>query len=227
MGNLLSTHLASTVKFPEEALRRSFFSARNPTPGTGIAGLDASTARSATAGSLLSVFNAAEVDNSSNSIVPVRLFLRATSVNTSASDLFFAIYTDVINRWSSGGTAITEVPHYAEATTGWGVPTSDATIYFGNLVTAAASSEKKIWTQEMSTTIGAVDDTFDLWFGDGPSLPVSVTTPTGYFETVSAIVPPVWLGPGASMLFQTWGASQAADNDFEFEFWYLNKPHVA
>ncbi len=224
MSNLFANMAASAQQFPAEALKRSFFTARNPTPGTGIASDDTSTARSATA-ALMTVFNSAEVGGEANVIIPVRLWLRATTVNTSGAELYLAIYTDVINRRSSGGSAITEVAHEASAENGWVAPTSKATIHFGDITAPAASSEVKIWTREVLTTIGAADDTYDLWFGDAPANFAPVAAATGHHEVSVHVVPPVWIGPGATMLVQNWASSQSADNDFEFEFWYVEQPH--
>ena len=204
------------------ALHRSYFTARNPTPGTGIASKDAAIARDPLVANM-TLFNDSK-DNSSfdpRIIIPVRLRIEARSVNTTASDLFAAFYTDEVVRRASGGTAITEVPSVNSAEVGYATPTSAATIYFGEIVCAAASTEVKHFTEEISTTILKADDTFDFWFGDAPGL-VNQVGATGYKETTTWVVPPLWILPGASMLFQSWGTAQAADPAFAFEFSYLD-----
>ena len=223
--NMFSTILAGGVKheFSSGALRRSFWRASNPTTGTGIASLDAATARSATA-NLMTVYNSDTTDQRAR-IIPVRLWLRATAVNTTASDLHAAIYIDKINRWSSGGTAITPTYTGISGHEDWTAPTTKATIKFGVLVTPAESAEVKVYDREITTTILKADDEFDFWFGDAPGLIAPTVAATGYYEKSVIAVPPVWLDPGATMIFDTYGTAQAADPAWEFEFWYVEHPN--
>ena len=214
--------------FADQGLSRSLFYATNPTSGTGIASEDASTARSATAG-LMNVFNDTADGVGGNVIIPIRLWLRETAINTTASNLSFAIYVDGKQRWSSGGTAITEVPTITSGEADFTEPTSNAMIHFGELVLSAATTspgENKLWDREVSTTIGAADDTYDIWFGDGPSLFPAAVAATGHYEDNIFIRPACWIRPQSSLIFQSWGASQAADPAFEFEFWYLETPNA-
>ncbi|KKM88304.1 hypothetical protein LCGC14_1260130, partial [marine sediment metagenome] len=180
----------------------------------------AATARSATL-NLMTVFNSGADGGNSNMIIPVRLWLRCTATNTSASQLNLVIYTDGINRYTSGGSTLTGTPIIQSGETGYVAPTSKATIKFGELVTTAASSEVRVYDREIRTTILAVDDTFDIWFGDGVRSTGEVVV-TGHFETQTVIVPPVYLRPQATMIIDTYGASQAADPAWEVEFWYLD-----
>lgn len=204
-----------------EALRRSTFLATNPTPGTGIVMEAASTSRSATA-AFMNVYNAATTAQG-NYIIPVRLRLVATQANSSASDWRIDVYTDSANRWSSGGSAITEVPLEDSTVTDFTEASSKATIHFGNLTLSAATDENLVGTQTVMKTIFAADDVVDIWFGDAPGSvgPQSTT----HLEVVSAVFPPVWIGPGANLSFHGYGASQTDDPAFEFEFLYLERPN--
>ena len=222
--------IAPHVKdFADVGMSRSIFTARNPTTGTGIASADSSTARSATVG-VMNVFNDTADGVGGHVIIPIRLWLRQTAANTTASDLFMAFYIDGKQRWASGGSAITETPCITSGEADFANPASNATIHFGDLVLSAATTspgEKKIFEREVRTAVGAADETYDFWFGDAPSLyvPASGATDTHEYSGLN-LVPPVWLRPQSSLVFQQWGASQAADPAFEFEFWYLETPNA-
>ncbi len=220
MGNQFSMMAPAVKQFSTSGLNRSFFVARNPTTGTGIASLDAATARSATA-NLMTLFNSGGDGTDTNLIIPIRLWLRATSVNTTASDLKMNIYTDGIDRYTSGGTTITPVSTLQSGEADWVAPATKATINFGLLVTAAESSEVKIYDREVLTTVLAADDTFDIWFSDGVRSNQEVVV-TGHHETTTIIVPPVYLRPQSTMIFDTYGTAQAADPAWEFELWYID-----
>lgn len=206
-----------------DALSRSFFVASNPTAGTGIATADAATARSATANAM-TVFNS-DTTGKTARIIPVRLWIRATAINTSAADLKAVIYLDDIDRYTSGGTTLSSVACIDSGLAGFAEPTSKATINFGVLVTAAASDENKIYEREITTTILKADDEFDFWFGDAPSILAPTAKATGYYEKSVILVPPMWIDPGATMVFDTYGTSQAADPAWEVEFWYIENPN--
>ena len=218
--NMFSMMAPAVKQFSTSGLSRSFFVARNPTTGTGIASLDGAVARSATA-NLMTVFNSGVDLTDENVIIPVRLWLRATAINTSATDLKLAIYTDGIDRYDSGGTTITPVSGVQSGQAAFVAPTTKATIQFGVLVTTAESSEVRVFDREVLTTILAVDDTFDIWFGDGMRSNQEVVV-TGHHETTTIIVPPVYLGPQSTMIVDTYGTLQAADPKWEFEFWYID-----
>lgn len=222
MNRFMMTALGFKHNFADVALSRSYFRAQNPTAGTGIASLDAATSVSTTSG-ILSVYNAATAAQG-NVIQPVRLRLRATAVNTTASDGRIAIYTDTIDRYTSGGTAITET---ACINSGEGsafvAPTSKATIRFGALTTPAATAEVKIVDRLVISTILAAGDVIDCFFGGAAEM--FGDTGTGHPDTIAHLFPPVWIRPLSSMVVWWYGTAQAADPAFEFEFDYLETPN--
>lgn len=197
--------------FADEIYHKSTFVYNNATAGTGIASLDAATTRSTTSG-ILNLYNAAAASDADRLICPVRLRLRAASVNTTASNGSIAIYTDNQDRVSSGGTALTATA-CVMGDSAYTLPTSYGTVKVGSPTLAAQSAEKKIYEQVVISTILAAGDVFDIWFGDGPA---TSDANTGHPDTIAVHVPPVWLHTGASMTVWWYGASQAADPDFEF-----------
>ncbi len=217
--------IAPNVKtFADEALSRSSFVATNPTPGTGIASLDASTSRSATA-ALMNVYNAAATDGTQPYvIIPVWLKLTASAVNTSATDFTLDFYLDSANRYSSGGSAITEVALIDSAVADFTDPTSKATIYFGALTLAAETDETLVASKRIATAIMAVDDVFEIYWGGGPGSGGRDGTMLRGPGTCE--VPPMCIGPVANMSIHGYGTSQTADPGFEFEFFYIEKPNA-
>ncbi len=209
--------------FTGEALSRSTFIANNPTPGTGIASADAATAFSATVG-LLNVFNAAATNGTEPYVIrPVWLKLFGGAVNTTASEANVTFILDEANRWSSGGTAITEQALIQSAEPDWTDPTSKATIYFGELTLAAATDANQVGHVKISKVILVADDHIDIYWGGGApgGRDGTMLRGPGSFE-----VPPVWIRPGANLSCHWWATAQAADPAFEFEFFYVESPNA-
>lgn len=217
----LYAHLAPHIKsFADRALSRSVFVATNPTTGTGIASTAAATSRSPTVG-LLNVFNGADTATGTNIIIPVYLRLMATTANSNATNFRLAFYTDSANRYSSGGSAITEVECVDSGQSDYTAPTSDATIHFGVLTLAAATDEQLIAHPMVAKTILAASDVIEVYFGIGPSVETS-TASEAHLERTQVVIPPVWLLPGANLSVHEFGASQTVDAEFEFEFCYID-----
>jgi len=202
------------------SLFKSTFVATNPTPETGIASTDDTVAFSATAG-LMNIYNGA-TNAQGNWIRPLHLKLRATAVNTSASDFQIQFNRDIINRWSSGGSAITEVSSFGNTdisdTT---LPTSKATIYFGALVLAAASSSVLLGHEIVSDTIFAANDQINIIFDYGPEAGYNVDA----VEVSNFYIGPMAIGPGHNLSLHAWGNSMAADPAFEFRLVYAEYPN--
>ena len=224
MGNRFTQIFANPKSFGEEAGVRSNFVATNPTTGTGIVSLAAATARSATA-NLMTVFNNADEDDGEDYVIsPVRVRLTATEANTTASDLRLVIYTDIIDRYTSGGTTLTAVSTIASGEASFTAPTTKAVINFGLLVTAAASSEKLIAHPMLRQTVMAAEDVVDIWFGDSSGEAAGDGTNV---KGNSHTVPLITLRPGACMILDVFGTAQAADPVYEVEFWFVENPHAA
>ena len=201
-----------------DKLSQSFFSAGNPTPGTGIASTDAPTSFSATVG-LINIYNAADPANGEHHrVIPIGICLRALAVNTGATSFVLIGYEDNINRYSSGGTALTENNLYMTSQTGWTTRTAKAAVHFGVLTLAAASaSVKKVFNQQISDVIYAADDTVMIWFGEG------ATGENGNRNNI--VLPPIYLGPGGNLSIHELAASQSADPGFEVDIWWAETGH--
>lgn len=207
-----------------EAGVRSNFVATNPTTGTGIVSLAGATSRSATA-NLMTVFNNADEDNGEDYVIhPIRLKLTATEANSSATNLRLVVYTDIIDRYTSGGTTLTAVETIASGEANWSPPTTKAVINFGLLVTKAASDENLIAHPMLRQSVLAAMDVVDIWFGDSPGMAAGDGTNV---KSNSNVVPLVTLRAGACMIIDVFGASQAADPVYEVEFWFVENPHAA
>ena len=217
--------IASNPKgFTDEALSRSTFVATNPTPGTGIAMQDDSVARSAVL-AMMNVFNSADsLLNEFYVIIPVWLKLQASAANTTADDGSLDIYLDQVDRYTSGGTTITPQALIQSAEADFVDPTTKATINFGELVTAGATDENLVAHVNVATAVLTVDDLIELYWGDAPGSggrDGTLVRGPGSFS-----VPPMWIRAGANMSLHWYGANQAADPGFEFEFFYVEKPNA-
>jgi hypothetical protein len=204
------------AKNGKEGLSESVFYATNATPGTGIASKDAPTSFSATAG-ILNIYNSASTSAGDNQyVIPVYIRLTATTANTSATNFRLVGSLDVIDRYSSGGTALTGASTSADTRTGYASRTPKATIYAGELTLAAASSAKRVFNTYVSQAVLTADESLEIWFGEAPS---------GSLGDNVKVVPPVWIGRGCSLAIHEIAASQAADPAFEYEVCWIEAGH--
>ncbi len=225
MGTRLNQLFDSPKDFGEEAGANSTFTAINPTPGTGIASQDDSTARSATA-ALFHVFNNADEDAGEDYVIhPIRLRLTATAINTTASDFRLSLYTDIIDRYDTtgSGTTITPVETIASGEPDWSVPSTSAVINFGELTLDSASDENLISSPLVMKTIFAASDIIDVYWGD---MPGTGTLDGTHMIGNTFLFPAIHIRPGASFHIAGFGTAQAADPAFELSFWYAESPHA-
>jgi hypothetical protein len=194
-----------------------YFVATNPTAGTGIPGIAAADGINALE-NLISVYNA-DTAAGGKRIYMDYLTLRLTAAGTSGTDLAYVHHIDSTDRYSSGGSAITEVnPNMDSASTSVG------TVYFGALVTSAASAQRLLGGGVLRVVIGVVGDVYSFSFHGGGQ-------PTNAAGIINATAPvsmhtnlcPVVIGPGDCWLFQTNASSQAGAISWEFEmgWWEL------
>ena len=150
-----------------DAMKKSFFTASNPTPLTGIATKAAPTSFLATAG-MCNIYNTADSNTPSNVwVIPVRMIIRAVGINTGSTSLHFIGYLDDTDRYTSGGTTLTNVAPEIDTQSGWAAETPKARIEFGVLLLTAANNSKLVMNVQVAPTILAADDTIELWFGEG------------------------------------------------------------
>jgi hypothetical protein len=191
-----------------------YFIAKNPTPGTGIAGIAASGAF-ADAESTLLLKNTNSV-GSGKRICLDYLRLLVTAAGADGSDHRYVTKTDVGDRYTSGGSSITPVNPNADSTES---PT--CSLYFGALVTTAAStSARLVGSGLIRNVITVVGDQYIFNFGGDPVPPAHAIAGTAIANIVIAH-PPVVLGPGQSMVMSLHATAQSAASSYEFElgFW--------
>lgn len=197
-----------------ELLKRATFYANNPTPGTGIASKAANSSFSATAG-ILSIYNGATTSQGSV-IIPRRLTLKANAANTNATDYQLIGRLDSINRYSSGGSALTPVNAYKTSDSGYTDKATRATIYFGDLTLAAESDADQHWALQISEAVLADEEILEVLF----TLPEE-----GVIRSVlnnQIVVGAPCIGPGCTFtIHDVAAASDTADAEFEVHLEYF------
>lgn len=218
-SNVYGEALVQTVGKPRYALADEgrYFVARNPTPGTGVAGIAAADGLNDAEGLML-LTN----DNTDGSRVYLDyLYLRCTAAGTNGTDMDFTLKIDSnSNRYTSGGSAITPVNANMDSSATPGVTT-----YFGALVTTATTTARILAYRRLRrATIVVAGDEFWFGFGEGPApsvrtgtLAADSTTNVGY----ATHLPPVVLGAGDCVWMACNAASQTGATSWEFElgFW--------
>lgn len=191
-----------------------YFIATNPTVGTGVAGI-AGTGAFSDAESLLLLKNTNAV-GSGKRIVLDMLRLAPTVAGTNGTDHRYVSKTDTGDRYTSGGSAITPVNPNADSTE---LPT--CLLYFGALVTTAASSSARlIGNGLLRNVITVVGDEYLFDFG-GDARPVSHAIAGTAIARMVIPHAPVVLGPGQSFVMSLHAAAQTVGTSYEFElgFW--------
>ncbi len=188
----------------------SYFMALTPTPGTGIIGtinIAAITDISPT----MVLYN-----GSTKRCYPQFVNLHETVVSTTGARSQFTFYTDVINRWTSSGTLLTE-----GNTNSGVVAASGVAIHVGTaMVSPAASAKVLIAHVVFRGTIDVVEDQLEFVFGGvggGNSNSSRAATVSDFSKTL----PPVCLLPGHSLVMHQWAASQANAPTFEYQVGYI------
>lgn len=193
----------------------SYFLATNPTPGTGIAGIAASTSYDATE-SLLHIRNT----STSKRLYLDFIELVVTAAGTNGTTFAVAMTSDRgASRYTSGATAITPVNvNLASA------DTADCTVKFGALVTTAASADARILGNiPLRPVIKVIGDVYRFNFGDTSDKWMGVGTDVAGTAVLKMNVPcpPVVLGENDQFLLHDFGASQTVGASYEFRigFW--------
>lgn len=190
----------------------TYFLATNPTMGTGIAGIAASTSFDATE-HLLHIRNT----STSKRLYLDFIELNVTAAGANGTTTGFTMTADRgTTRYTSGGSTITPVnPNLASS------ETPECTFRFGALVTTAASADvRPLGNLLVRNVIKVVGDVYRFQFGDtggggmwqaaGASLNGTTTI------AVSIPCPPVVLGENDQFLLSDWGASQSGASSYEF-----------
>lgn len=188
----------------------SYFIATNPTMGTGIAGIAASTSFDATE-HLLHIRNT----SSTKRVYLDFIDLVVTAAGAAGTTTGFTMTMDSgTTRYTSGGSSITPVsPNEALSTS------FDGTMKFGALVTTAASADVvPLGDFLVRTVIKVVGDSYRFTFGDsGKGWDCAGASLDG---TTSAKItipcPPVILGENGQFLLSDWAASQSGASSYQF-----------
>jgi len=211
-----------------EVFKENFFVAHNATFKTAVAINATPTAISATEG-MLSLYNSASRTGASDRnvlVIPLYIKLIAGTAATSGTDFSTRVAVDVIDRYSTGGSALTVSSTYVDTLSSWTRRTAKSTVYFGDLTLAAASSEKQVGQQHWhiaSTAAQVAGDEFLLTFGDfqGPSALISSSAAQKYHQVCT----PVILAPGTSMIMQPFETAATGAAAFEIEMGIVEIKH--
>jgi hypothetical protein len=199
----------------------AYFTAVNPTPGTGIIHA-LTTAWSATAA--LFVLRNTDAEGAKRIYLDYVKLLCLGTAPTGTTSVRLAITIDNTNRFSSGGTAITPTNTNMDST-----QATIAALNFGAVVATAASGSVRSVAREAQPPRAAPalvsGDTFFYNFGQVTSESVGVmgsATPATAPGCFTAALPPVIIGGGDSLLFHQYypaAATTAPTFEFEIAWW--------
>lgn len=199
----------------------SFFTATNPTVGTGIATTtsvvdDAATASATHAQNVPVMY--IQNRSATNSLYLRYLRMLVTAAPTSATEWNISLRADNTPRYTSGGSVITPV----NMNTGSGLA-SAALIYFGAVVTTPlpSASARLLGRAMVQSSIPVVKDQWIFTFGD-PSMPTNVLTASAA-KNLTIPMGPLVIGPGWNVAIGMWGASNAGAPAWEFELGYADR----
>jgi hypothetical protein len=195
----------------------SYALATNPTMGTGIAGIAASTSYDA-AEHLLLIRNT----HATKRLYLDFIDLVVTAAGAAGTTTGFTMVGDKgTTRYTSGGSTITPVNPNMDGSN----PGSDVTIKFGALVTTAASADvRPLGDFLVRTVIKVVGDSYRFTFGDtkaewgcaGASLDGTTSA------KITIPCPGVVLGENDQFLLSDWAASQTGASSYQLRmgFWF-------
>jgi hypothetical protein len=189
----------------------TYFVARNPTAGTGIADAAAQTTLSDTAPVALLHNNAAA--GSGKRVYLDFIRLEVTAAGTAGTNLRAAIKLDQgSSRYASGGTGLTIVNPNMDSSNLSAVDQ----LFFGAITAAAATAQaRQVWQGLLRTVIPVVGDVYLFTFGSAQGAPSGmVLEGTAQLERHISC-PPVVIGPQQQMTFHEWSGSQSAAKSFE------------
>lgn len=196
----------------------SYFMIKNPTVGTGIAGIAAADGAEGLE-QLLFIRNTSSVDEGKRIYLDhLRLIPTAAGTNGTTT-MFVSVLDSGANRYTSGGTEYTpkNMNMYSS-------DTAPCQFVFGAVVTAAPSADVRI-TGGGALRLGVIKvigDVYDFNFGStSPQASPSVVTSGTAQINVQWPHAPVVIGPQQMWMLEVYAASQtvAASFEFEFKFW--------
>lgn len=195
----------------------SYFAISNAVPATTIAGHVAPAIADnddTPTKALLHIYNGGQ-----RHVTMDFLKIKLAVVNASSTATGFTGFLDNLGSSgrSSGGTAIT--PQNTRSDNPY---TSGATVYFGAVVTVAASSVRKFLSWQVRPVIAVVDDRYDFFFGSEPNSHAPLAVTGTAIAQVAVACPPVVIAPGGNFYLcevNPSGAATAATYEFTGGFW--------
>lgn len=198
----------------------SYFLARNPTPGTGLATIAAPTALDDTKPFILLKNEYATTLSPSRRIYLDYLKLICTAAGTAGASINVSVKIDAagVDRYTSGGSAITPVNPNMDSSA-----VSSLRVHAGALVTTAANGARLLYHQQMRTVIPVVGDTYLFNFGQNQGAVGSMIAAGTAIAMQAFQMGPVVLGPGQFSTIHVWLPSQSAASSYEFELGYWER----
>jgi len=190
-----------------------YFVATNPTAGTGVAGLAAADGINPL--EALCVLTNDNTAASGKRIYLDFLTLFVTAAGTNGTDVAFVHHVDNADRYTSGGSAITEVNPNADSSN-----TSGATIYFGAIVAPAATSARLLGGGILRVVISVIGDIYNFNFGGHGDVSAAGIVNSTAPAVMNVPCVPVILGQGDSWIFQLNCSSQSVAKSLEFQLGY-------
>jgi hypothetical protein len=197
----------------------SYFLARNPTAGTGIAGHAAATTLDDTKALLVIKNNAAA--NSGINIYLDYIRLKLTSAGTAGTNMRFDMKLDNITRYSSAGTTLIPTNVNMGSTT---ASVAYGNTIFGAAVCAAAGGNARLLDGfAFRDVIGVVGDTYTMNFGGEAHPPIALITSGTAITHGTVNFHPVIIGPQQTFLLHQWSGSQSGAYAFEVSVGYWER----
>lgn len=199
-----------------------YFTARTPTPGTGIIGPTAATFVETTP--ILVLYNAGPFN-----IYPMslRTHLTVVGVYTNMVNDYWTFTTDVGNRYTSGGTGLTIQNENANNQV-----SSGAFVFVGAITASAATGKRRIVghatakaDDEADGGTEVVHDTNIFSWGD-PFAASSFGTRANGAGTpcyTSISLPPIVIAPNSSLVIVKWSSSQTTGSTMEYQLSWVEK----
>ena len=197
----------------------SYFTATNPTPGTGIATTTSITAETQVSPVMLIQNQWGVNDPNAKNIYLMGLNLIVTAAPTSATFWQGSLRMDLANplKYTSGGSVITPVGCNGSASAA-----SKAQIYFGAIVALAQAASGRLVANFMANPlIPLVKDEIRLEFGTGVQTTLSATAAANTVRSIQ--LPAIAIPPQGWIALQMWGGSNAGAPAFEFQLDYIER----
>lgn len=196
------------VRTPAFADEGSYFTFMN-VPQTAIVDTAALTAFAATTPTMV-VFNSNTVA-SGKTLYLQRFRCSVSAAGTSGTNWLWQWLLDTGNRWTSGGTLLTEANLNINAT-----QASGAVIHFGAVTAPAANASRIVGAGVGRTVIKVIGDEYTFEFGNSAPVAGAGMPTDGTLQlTKTWQVPPLVIPPQCSALWYEYGASQGTAAQFD------------